>query len=90
MNVLIRETAYDDLRRIYDWIARDSPHNANSVIDRIFMSIERLSAFPGVWHSEQAKVPWSGLSRDFHMSSSIRSIAIGASCRSLPSCMVPA
>jgi plasmid stabilization system protein ParE len=44
MRVIIRETAYADLEHIYRWIAKDSPRNAQSVIDRILGAIEnRLS-----------------------------------------------
>ena len=42
MKVIIREAAYDDLDRIYTWIAKDRPRSADSVIDRIFESAERV------------------------------------------------
>jgi plasmid stabilization system protein ParE len=43
MKVIIREAAYDDLDRIYAWIARDRPRTADSVIERILESGERLA-----------------------------------------------
>ena len=45
MNVVIRESAFADLERIYAWIARDSPRNALSVIQRIDTAIEEKLAF---------------------------------------------
>ena len=38
--------ARDDLQSIYDFIARDSPRAADSLIDRILDSTERLADFP--------------------------------------------
>ena len=35
MKTVIRAAAHADIERIYDWIARDSPGNAQSVINRI-------------------------------------------------------
>jgi addiction module RelE/StbE family toxin len=47
MKIVIRETAYHDVERIYAWIARDSPRNAQSVIRRIDAAIEdKLAFFP--------------------------------------------
>ncbi len=47
MKVIIRESAFLDLERIYAWIAQDSPRNANSVIRRIDEAIEdKLAFFP--------------------------------------------
>jgi plasmid stabilization system protein ParE len=46
MKVIIREAAYDDLDRISVWIAKDRPRSADSVIDRILESAERLGHFP--------------------------------------------
>jgi toxin ParE1/3/4 len=55
MRVIIRERAYDDLDRIYWWIAKDSPRNAQSVIDRILNAIEgHLAAFPFTGHAGKA------------------------------------
>ena len=50
MRVIIREAAYDDLDRIYAWIAKDRPRSADSVIDRILESAERLGHFPYMGH----------------------------------------
>ena len=47
MKVIIRELAFADLERIYAWIARDSPRNAESVVRRIDAAIEdKLAFFP--------------------------------------------
>jgi toxin ParE1/3/4 len=46
MKVIIREAAYDDLDRIYAWIAKDRPRAADAVIERILESGERLGRFP--------------------------------------------
>jgi toxin ParE1/3/4 len=50
MKVIIREAAYDDLDRIYAWIAKDRPRSADAVIDRILESAERLGRFPYMGH----------------------------------------
>ena len=50
MKVIIREAAYDDLDRISVWIAKDRPRSADSVIDRIIESAERLGHFPYMGH----------------------------------------
>jgi plasmid stabilization system protein ParE len=39
MKVIIREAAYDDLDRIHEWIAKDRPRSADTVIDRILESV---------------------------------------------------
>jgi toxin ParE1/3/4 len=54
MRAIIREAAYDDLDRIYAWIAKDRPHSADSVIDRILESAERLGRFPCMGHVGRA------------------------------------
>jgi plasmid stabilization system protein ParE len=47
MKVLIRESAYADLERIYAWVAQDSPRNATSVVRRIDAAMEdKLAFFP--------------------------------------------
>ena len=51
MRVIIRETAYDDLDRIYAWIAKDRPRSAAAVVDRILESAERLGLFPYMGHA---------------------------------------
>lgn len=54
MRVIIREAAYDDLDRIYAWIAKDRPRSADSAIDRILESAERLGRFPYMGHIGRA------------------------------------
>jgi toxin ParE1/3/4 len=51
MRVLIGESAYADLDRIFDWIAKDRPLVAAAVINRILDSIERLGRFPHMGHA---------------------------------------
>jgi addiction module RelE/StbE family toxin len=46
MKVIIREAAYADLERIHDWISKDNPTAADSVIGRILDAMERLGFFP--------------------------------------------
>jgi addiction module RelE/StbE family toxin len=49
VKVVIRETAAADLKRIHDWISKDSPINAHSVAERILTTIEsKIPAFPGI------------------------------------------
>jgi toxin ParE1/3/4 len=50
MKVIVRDAAYDDLDRIYAWIANDRPRSAGSVIDRILESATRLGRFPYLGH----------------------------------------
>jgi toxin ParE1/3/4 len=38
--------ALDDLRDIHDFIARDSPRAAESLVDRLLTATERLATFP--------------------------------------------
>jgi len=40
------ERARDDLREIYDFIARDSPRAAEALVERVLHSTERLPSFP--------------------------------------------
>jgi addiction module RelE/StbE family toxin len=54
MRVIIREAAYDDLNRIYAWIAKDRPRSADAVIDRILESAERLGRLPYIGHAGRA------------------------------------
>jgi len=55
MKTVIRAAAHADIERIYDWIARDSPGNAQSVINRIYEAIERNLAFsPYIGHRGRA------------------------------------
>jgi toxin ParE1/3/4 len=50
MKVIVREAAYDDLDRIYAWIAKDRPRSADAVVDRILQSADRLGRFPYLGH----------------------------------------
>jgi len=50
MKVILREAAYGDLDRIFDWIAKDRPRSAHAVIERILESAERLGRFPHLGH----------------------------------------
>ena len=54
MKVIIREAAYDDLDRIHEWIAKDRPRSADTVIDRILESAEKLGQFPRMGHVGRA------------------------------------
>ena len=54
MRVIIREAAYDDLDRIYAWIAKDRPRSADSAIDRILESADQLGHFPYMGHVGKA------------------------------------
>jgi toxin ParE1/3/4 len=54
MKVIIRESAYHDLDRIFAWIAADRPRSAASVIDRILESADRLGQFPYMGHVGRA------------------------------------
>ena len=54
MRVIIREAAYDDLDRIYAWIAKDRPRTADAVIAAILKSTERLGRFPYIGHDGSA------------------------------------
>src|ERR1700736_5524222 len=55
MRVIIREAAYNDLDRIYEWIAQDGPRSADTVVARILESAERLGRFPtwAMWGESQ-------------------------------------
>ncbi len=46
MKVVFDERAAADLEDIYRFIATDNPRNAQSVVDRIVASVERLGQFP--------------------------------------------
>src|ERR1700730_6298105 len=50
MRVIIREAAYNDLDRIYEWIAQDRPRSADTVVARILESAERLGRSPHMSH----------------------------------------
>jgi toxin ParE1/3/4 len=57
MRVIIREAAFDDLDRIHSWIAKDRPRAADSVIDLILESTERLRA-PGTYEWVVTGLPY--------------------------------
>ena len=46
MRIILQARAEDDLEKIYAWIAKDSPRNADEVIERIYKSMEVLRLFP--------------------------------------------
>jgi toxin ParE1/3/4 len=48
MKVVFEPRAVEDLERIHDFIAADSPVDANAVLNRILSSIERLGEFPSM------------------------------------------
>jgi len=54
MRVIIREAAYDDLDRIFAWVAKDRPRSADAVVDRILESADRLGHFPYMGHVGKA------------------------------------
>lgn len=54
MRVIVREAAYDDLDRIYAWIAKDPPRAAQEVVERILESAGRLGRFPYTGHIGKA------------------------------------
>ena len=54
MKLVVRDRAYDDLRNIRDWIARDRPMTAADVISRLLHSIERLAVFPRIGRKGRA------------------------------------
>jgi len=54
MKVVFRDSAYDDLDRIFNWIAKDRPRSAHAVIGRILDSTERLGRFPRLGHIGRA------------------------------------
>lgn len=55
MRIIIREAAYDDLDRIYAWIAKHRPRAADAVIERILASADRLGRFPYMGHPGRAR-----------------------------------
>jgi toxin ParE1/3/4 len=47
VKLVLRKSVYADLKGIHDWIAKDSPVNARSVVSRILDAIEhKIPAFP--------------------------------------------
>ena len=56
MKPIIRAAAHGDIERIYEWITQDSPRNAQSVIERIYDTIENnLALSPYIGH--RGRVP---------------------------------
>ena len=56
MKVVIRASAYDDLAKIVQWIAQDSPVNARAVATRILAAIEdRIVLFPNMGRAGRVK-----------------------------------
>jgi len=55
MRVIIQEAAYEDLDRIYGWIAKDRPRAADAVIARFLRIAQRLSRFPYLGHPGQVR-----------------------------------
>jgi len=54
MKVIVSDSAYADLDRIHAWISKDRPLSADTVIDRILESAERLGRFPYLGHPGKA------------------------------------
>jgi toxin ParE1/3/4 len=48
MKILWTEPAIEDLRNLYSYIANDSPEYASSFVERIILSVEKLTSFPKV------------------------------------------
>ena len=46
MNILVRNKAYEDIERIYAWIAGDNIRAARLAIESIFKAMEHLAEFP--------------------------------------------
>jgi len=60
MRVIIREAAYDDLDRIYVWIAKDRPQTADSIIDQILKARNGSGIFPTSVAPEGHPTPTNG------------------------------
>jgi toxin ParE1/3/4 len=48
MKILWTEPAIEDLRNLHSYIANDSPYYANSFVERIILSVEKLTSLPGI------------------------------------------
>jgi toxin ParE1/3/4 len=72
MRVIIQEAAYEDLDRIYAWIAKDRPRAADAVIARILRSAQRLSRFPYLGYPGQVPSTYEWIYRVFRTSSCTR------------------
>jgi toxin ParE1/3/4 len=55
MKVVFDPRAVEDLEHIHDFIASDSPLNADAVVDRILSSIEKLAEFPSMARAGQVE-----------------------------------
>ena len=44
--ILWTPPAQDDLQAVYDYIANESPHYADIVVDRILQAVARIDRFP--------------------------------------------
>ncbi len=53
MKAIVRDTAYEDLERIFGWIAHERPTAASRVIDLILENVERLARFPLMGHASR-------------------------------------
>lgn len=72
MRLVFDDRALDDLEQIFDWIAIDSPTNAERVVGRLFSSAELLLSFPLMGRLGQVTAPSSGLSPGCPTSSSTK------------------
>jgi len=48
MKILWTEPAIEDLRNLHSYIAHDSPEYASSFVERIILSVEKLTRFPKI------------------------------------------
>lgn len=46
MNILVRDKAYEDIERVYAWIAKDNVRAARLAVESIFEAAEHLAEFP--------------------------------------------
>jgi plasmid stabilization system protein ParE len=53
MRVIIEESAIADIDGLAAWVAKDSPHGARSMVERILQTIERLNLFPEMGHKRR-------------------------------------
>ncbi len=50
MKLVFDDSALVDLEGIYDWIAKNNPAVAKTVVERLFASAEHLATFPQMGH----------------------------------------
>ena len=55
MKVIIDEEAQGDLDRIYVWIAKDNPRDADEVIEHVLEMFEILDRFPHMGHPGRSR-----------------------------------